>query len=473
MLLRDFDDFKGFVEQKEIIFCDFRFTDPCGKWHHITYNADQVSKNVFAHGAMFDGSSIAGWKEINNSDMIMKPDLSSAFVDPFASYPTLVIICDVIDPQDHKFYERDPRSTAKRAEQYLLQTSIADQAFFGPELEFFVFDSARFKVGMNECSFHLDSYEGPYNSNNLYNSDEPNLGHRPRVKGGYMPVPPIDDLHDLRSEMSLMLKQVGLTPVLHHHEVAPSQCELGFKYAGLLQSADNVQKCKYVVHNVANSFGKTATFMPKPIRGDNGSGMHVHQSLWKNGETLFAGKEYASLSKESLYYIGGIIKHAKAINAFTNPTTNSYKRLIPGYEAPVLLAYSACNRSASIRIPHVHTVQEKRIEVRFPDSTANPYYAFTAMMMAGLDGIQNKTHPGEAKDKNLYQLSSDELKEINTVSSSLKDSLHGLSQDRDFLKKGGVFTDDQIDSYIQLKMTEVEELEQTPHPVEFKLYYSS
>ena len=473
MFFNNFTDLKSFLEKEEILFCDFRFTDPRGKLHHITYNAEAVSANIFTHGVMFDGSSIAGWKEINNSDMIMKPDPSTAFLDPFTMHPTLIFFCDIIDPTDHQLYERDPRSTAKKAEKYLAKTGIADQAFFGPELEFFIFDSMRFKVEMNECSFAVDSYEGPYNSNNSYSQMEPNPGHRPGVKGGYMPVMPVDQLHDIRSEMSLKLKEVGLTPMIHHHEVAASQCELGFKYSSLLQSADNVQKCKYVVQNVANNFGKTATFMPKPVRGDNGSGMHVHQSLWQADKPLFSGSEYAELSETCLYYIGGIIKHAKAINAFTNPTTNSYKRLVPGYEAPVLLAYSSRNRSASIRVPHVHTMNEKRIEVRFPDPAANPYYAFAAMLMAGLDGIENKIHPGEAAEKNLYQLNEKELKEIETVSGSLQESLASLSADREFLKKDGVFTDDQIDSYIQLKMAEVAEVDQTPNPVEYKLYYSN
>lgn len=470
---KNFTDLSNFIKTEEISFCNFRFTDPRGKWHHMTYHIDQLAQEIFTHGIMFDGSSIAGWKEINNSDMIMRPDLSSAFVDPFSMHSTLVFICDIIDPEDHKLYERDPRSTAKKAEDYLNKTGLADQAFFGPELEFFVFDSVRFKVDMHECSFHIDSYEGPYNSGRQYDDMETNLGHRPSVKGGYMPVMPIDQLNDLRSEMCLILKDVGLTPLLHHHEVAPSQCELGFKYGTLIETADNVQKYKYVVHNVANNHNKTATFMPKPIRGDNGSGMHVHQSLWKDGAPLFAGDKYANLSENCLYYIGGIIKHAKAINAFTNPGTNSYKRLVPGYEAPVLLAYSSRNRSASIRIPHVHSSKEKRIEVRFPDPTANPYYAFAAMLMAGLDGIENKIHPGDATEKNLYQLSAKELEGISTVSTSLQESLASLSEDREFLKKGGVFTDDQIDSYIQLKLSEVAEVDQTPHPAEYKLYYSN
>ncbi|MEK6734335.1 MAG: type I glutamate--ammonia ligase [Pseudomonadota bacterium] len=472
MIFTNFNELKTFLEKEEVLFCDFRFTDPRGRWHHIAYNAENISQNMFIHGVMFDGSSIAGWKEINSSDMIIKPDLSSGFIDPFTTDSTIIFICDVIDPETHQLYERDPRSTAKKAELYLANSGIADKAFFGPELEFFIFDSVKYKIGMNECSFNIDYYEGDHNSNSSLEY-EANLGHRPGVKGGYMPVMPIDGLNDIRAKMSLTLKEVGLTPILHHHEVAPGQCELGFKYGRLLETADNVQKYKYVIHNVANQFGKSATFMPKPIRDDNGSGMHVHQSLWEKDRTLFAGNKYADLSETALYYIGGIIKHAKAINAFTNPTTNSYKRLVPGFEAPVLLAYSSRNRSASIRIPHVHISQEKRIEVRFPDPTANPYYAFSAMLLAGLDGIKNKIHPGDSNDKNLYQLSSQELENIQTVSGSLEESLNSLSNDREFLKQGNVFTDDQINAYIELKMNEIAEVKQTPHPVEYKLYYSS
>ena len=473
MLFKDLAGVQEFIASNEILFCNFRFTDQCGKCHHITYNASQISNNSFKYGIMFDGSSIASWKEINDSDMIMRPDISSACVDPFFEHPTLVFFCDIIDPASQKLYERDPRSTAKKAEEYLLTTGIADNAFFGPELEFFVFDSVRCKVDMHECSYSVDYYEGEHNSNNYYSDETPNLGHRLRAKGGYMPLAPMDSLHELRAEISLMLEKVGMVSVLHHHEVAPGQCELGFKFDTLIKTADNVQKYKYIVHNVADSFNKSATFMPKPIFGDNGSGMHVHQSLWAKDQPLFAGDKYAGLSEDCLYYIGGIIKHAKAINAFTNPTTNSYKRLVPGYEAPVLLAYSSRNRSASIRIPHVHTSNEKRIEVRFPDPTANPYYAFAAMLMAGLDGIKNKIHPKAAMEKNLYHLSEAELADVPSVSASLREALDNLSKDREFLKMGNVFTDDQIDSYIQLKLVEIAQVEQVPHPVEFKLYYSS
>jgi glutamine synthetase len=464
-------DISALIREHEIDFVDFRFTDPRGKSHHTTYMADQIDAQTLADGIPFDGSSIAGWKAINESDMILLPDLQSAYVDPFTAQPTLVLTCDVIEPNTGQSYGRDPRSTAKRAEAYLSYTGIGNKAFFGPELEFFVFDDVRFQVSMNETSVKIDSEEGPYNSTRTY--DAGNLGHRPSVKGGYFPVAPIDSLNDIRAEMLLMLRQVGLTPVIHHHEVAPSQCELGFEFSTLVTTADNVQKYKYVVHNVAHSFGKTATFMPKPIRGDNGSGMHVHQSLWKDDKPLFAGNGYADLSELCLYYIGGIIKHAKALNAFTNPSTNSYKRLIPGFEAPVLLAYSARNRSASIRIPYVPSPKGKRIEVRYPDPTANPYYAFAAMLMAGLDGIENKIHPGDAMDKNLYDLPPEELHNVPTVCGSLREALESLDQDRAFLKKGDVFNDDQIDAYIQLKMEDVFEWEHTPHPIEFLKYYSA
>jgi glutamine synthetase len=458
------------IKENEIEFVDFRFTDSKGKWHHTAYIANKVDETLLNSGIMFDGSSILGWKEINDSDMMLMPDLDNMFIDPFTSQATLVVTCDVVEPETGAAYIRDPRSTAKRAENYLAQTKIGDKAFFGPELEFFIFDDVRYKNTMNESFVKIDSEEAPHNSEREYAAG--NYAHRPQIKGGYFPVQPIDSLNDIRAEMLTTLKAVGLDPLLHHHEVAPSQCELGFVYDTLVATADNVQKYKYVVHNVAHSYGKTATFMPKPIKGDNGSGMHVHQSIWKGDVPLFAGNSYAGLSEECLYYIGGIIKHAKALNAFTNPSTNSYKRLVPGFEAPVILAYSSRNRSASIRIPYVKNASAKRIEVRFPDATANPYYAFAALLMAGLDGIQNKIHPGDAIDKNLYDLAPNELQNIGTVSTSLKESLQALDQDREFLKKGGVFNDDQIDAYIKLKSAEADEIDQTPHPLEFKLYYS-
>jgi glutamine synthetase len=458
------------IKDNEIQFVDFRFTDPKGKWQHTGYIASQVNESSFEDGIMFDGSSIAGWKSINESDMILMPDPKTAFIDPFSAQPTLVLFCDVIEPSTGQPYGRDPRSTAKRAEAFLQFTGVGDTAYFGPELEFFVFDDVRFKSSGNYSFHNLDSEELPINSDRQYQAG--NMGHRPPTKGGYFPVQPIDSAADLRAEMLTTLKNVGVEPILHHHEVAPAQHELGVMFSTLTGTADNVQKYKYVVHNVAASYGKSATFMPKPISGDNGSGMHTHQSLWKGGKPLFAGNGYADLSETCLYYIGGIIKHAKALNAFTNPSTNSYKRLIPGFEAPVLLAYSARNRSASIRIPYVASPKGKRIEVRFPDPTANPYYAFAAMLMAGLDGIEHKIHPGDAMDKNLYDLPPEELKQVPTVSGSLRDSLAALDADRSFLKKGDVFTDDLIDSYIDLKMQDVYKWEHTPQPIEFEMYYS-
>jgi glutamine synthetase len=432
--------------------------------------ATEVDEEILTDGIMFDGSSIGGWKAINESDMILQPQFETIIMDPFSSHATAIIICDVVEPATGRGYERDPRSTAKRGMAYLNYTGIGDTAYFGPELEFFMFDDVRFSAGMNGCMAEVDSKESSVKSDTIY--EEGNMGHRPKAGGGYFPVQPVDSSNDIRAEMLLTLKDVGISPLLHHHEVAPAQNELGFKFGTLLETADNAQKYKYVVHNVADEFGKSATFMPKPVAGDNGNGMHVHQSIWKDGKPLFAGNGYADLSETALFYIGGIIKHAKALNAFTNASTNSYKRLVPGFEAPVLLAYSARNRSASIRIPYTASPKGKRIECRFPDSTANPYFAFTAMLMAGLDGIENKIHPGDAMDKNLYDLPADELVGIPTVCGSLREALDALSEDRDFLKKGDVFTDDQIDAYIKLKMIDVEQLDMTPHPIEFLNYYS-
>lgn len=456
------------IKKHDVQFVDFRFTDVRGKWQHTTFIVDQVKDSTFVDGVMFDGSSIAGWKSINESDMILMPDTNTAFIDPFTAHPTLVLFCDIIEPSSGQSYGRDPRSTAKKAESYLKYSGIGDVAYFGPELEFFVFDDVRFDVGMFGCSYEVDGEELPKNTGKKY--DGGNLGHRPGIKGGYFPVAPVDSFQDMRSEMLLTLKQVGIVPMLHHHEVAPAQCELGFEFSNLVSTADNVQKYKYVLQNIAHSYGKTLTFMPKPIKGDNGSGMHVHQSVWKDGKPLFAGNGYADLSETCLYYIGGIIKHARAINAFSNSSTNSYKRLVPGYEAPTLLAYSSRNRSASIRIPYVASPKAKRIEARFPDSSGNPYYTFAALLMAGLDGIENKTHPGDAMDKNLYDLPPEELKDIPHVSKGLRESMEALDADRAFLKKGDVFTDEQIDAYIDLKMGEVTDWESSPHPIEFKHY---
>ena len=458
------------IEDIQAKFIDFRFTDTGGKNHHITYSCDCLDKDLIKNGVMFDGSSIKGWKGINESDMILMPDAETACEDPFSAYPTVIVYCDVLEPSTGKAYSRDPRTTAKKAEEYLKYSGVGDTAYFGPELEFFCFDDVKFGQTPTSCFYKLTSEEDPQMSSQDINGG--NTGHRPTTKGGYFPVSPIDSTADLRCEMIENLNAIGLTAELHHHEVAPSQNEIGFKFSTLVDTADNVQRYKYVVQNTAHAYGKSVTFMPKPVHNDNGTGMHTHQSIWKDGKPVFAGNGYADLSETCLYYIGGIIKHAKAINAFANASTNSYKRLVPGYEAPVLLAYSSRNRSASIRIPYVSSSKAKRIEVRFPDPTANPYLAFSAMLMAGLDGIENKIHPGEAMDKNLYDLPAEELKDVPAVASNLREALQALDKDRDFLKKGDVMTDDQIDAYISLKMEEIDAVEQSPHPAEFKLYYS-
>ena len=458
------------IKENDIRFVDLRFTDPRGKWQHLTQAVSTIDEESLVEGFMFDGSSIAGWKAINESDMCLKPDLSTATIDPFFAQATLVLVCDISEPTTGAAYNRDPRSTAKAAIEYMASQGIGDTAFFGPEAEFFVFDDVKFDVQMNRGYYEVDSSEGPYNTAREY--EEGNPGHRPGVKGGYFPVPPVDSEQDLRSEMLAVMEEMGVEVEKHHHEVAPSQHELGMKFGTRIETADSLQKYKYVVHQVAASYGKTATFMPKPVAGDNGSGMHVHQSIWKNNEPMFAGSEYADLSETCLHYIGGIIKHARAINAFSNSITNSYKRLVPGFEAPVLLAYSSRNRSASCRIPFVSNPKGKRVEVRFPDAASNPYLAFSAMLMAGLDGIKNKIHPGEPMDKDLYELPPEELKDIPTVCGSLREALAALDADRSFLTQGGVFDDDQIDAYIELKMEEVLAFEQTPHPIEFQMYYS-
>lgn len=459
------------IKEKEIKFVDFRFTDTKGKEQHVSVPAHTVDEDLFADGKMFDGSSISGWKGINESDMILLPDAASSVLDVFSDEPTLNLRCDVVEPATMQGYDRCPRSLAHRAQAYLAATGIADTAFFGPENEFFVFDSVTWGDDMQGAFYKVDSEEGAWNSGRVY--EDGNMGHRPTVKGGYFPVPPVDSLHDLRSAMCLALEDMGLVTEVHHHEVATAgQCEIGVKFNTLVRKADEVQIFKYVVHNVAHAYGKTATFMPKPLVNDNGNGMHVHQSLAKNGENLFAGDGYGGLSDTALYYIGGIVKHAKAINAFANPATNSYKRLVPGFEAPTILAYSARNRSASIRIPHVPNPRARRIEVRFPDSMSNPYFAFSAMLMAGLDGIVNKIHPGEAMDKDLYDLPPEEEKALKLVAFSLDEALDALDRDRGFLKAGDVFSDDLIDAYIDLKMENVTRLRMTTHPVEFDMYYS-
>jgi len=459
------------IKDDEVRFVDFRFTDTRGKDQHVTVPHHQVDADTFKDGKMFDGSSIAGWKGIQESDMILMPDESTAVMDPFFEEKTMIIRCDVVEPATGQGYERDPRSLAKRAEAYLKSSGIGDAAYFGPEPEFFVFDDVRWGQEMRGGFYEIDSDEGFWSSSKKMEGG--NIGHRPGVKGGYFPVPPVDSLQDLRSEMCLVLERMGVPTEVHHHEVATAgQCEIGTRFDTLIKRADSMQILKYVVHNVAHSFGKTVTFMPKPLLGDNGNGMHCHQSIFKGGQNLFAGDRYGGLSDTALHYIGGIIKHARAINAFTNASTNSYKRLVPGFEAPIMLAYSARNRSASIRIPWVSSPKARRIEVRFPDSTANPYFAFVSMMMAGLDGIKNKIDPGAPIDKDLYDLEPEEAKHIPTVCHSLDQALDYLDKDRDFLKAGGVFTDDTIDAYIDLKMQEVTRFRMTPHPCEFDMYYS-
>lgn len=460
----------NYIAEESIVFVDFRFTDYKGKWHHVSFHHSALDEEMLEDGVLFDGSSIAGWKAINESDMQLKPDYSTAVLDPFAAQKTVYVICDIVDPVTGQPYERDPRSTAKKAEAYLKSTGVADAAYVGAEAEFFVFDDVKTSIQPHKISFEISSVEGDSQADKEIEGG--NKGHRPGVKGGYFPVPPVDSANDLRAEMLSVMAEIGLPVDKHHHEVAAAQQELGFTFDRMLQTADNIQQYKYVVHNVADMYGKTATFMPKPIMGDNGSGMHTHFSLWKENTPLFAGTGYADLSDKALYFIGGIIKHARALNAFTNPTTNSYKRLVPGFEAPVLLAYSARNRSASCRIPFGSSPKSKRVEIRFPDTSANPYLAFAAMMMAGLDGIENKLSPGAPMDKNLYDLPPEELKNVPSVAVSLKEALDALDADRAFLKKGGVFTDDLIDSFLEIKCEEVREYDRTPHPLEFRMYYS-
>ncbi|MDQ1231441.1 type I glutamate--ammonia ligase [Sphingomonas sp. SORGH_AS_0879] len=458
------------IKDEEIEWVDLRFTDPKGKWQHLTMVASILGEDEFTDGLMFDGSSIEGWKAINESDMVLKPDLDAVYTDPFSATPMLIVFCDVVEPSTGELYARDPRSTAKRAEAFVKTTGIGDTVYVGPEAEFFMFDDVQFDTNYSSSYFKIDDIELPTNTGREYEGG--NLGHRPRAKGGYFPVAPVDSAVDIRGEMVTTMLEMGLPCDKHHHEVAAAQHELGLTFGTLTQTADRMQIYKYVVHQVAHAYGKTATFMPKPIKEDNGSGMHTHFSIWEGKTPLFAGNGYAGLSETCLYFIGGIIKHAKAINAFTNPTTNSYKRLVPGYEAPVLLAYSARNRSASCRIPYGTGPKSKRVEVRFPDALANPYLAYAALLMAGLDGIQNKIHPGEAMDKNLYDLPPAELAQVPTVAGSLREALDSLAADHDFLLKGDVFTKDQIESYIELKMSEVMRWEMTPSPVEYDMYYS-
>jgi glutamine synthetase len=459
------------IEEHSIRWVDMRFTDTHGKEHHVSIPASEVNDEFFEQGKMFDGSSITGWKGINDSDMVLLPDDASAVIDPFTEEPTLNISCSIVEPNTMQGYNRDPRSIAHRAEEHLKSTGIGDTVFMGPEPEFFVFDDVKWHDDISGSGFTINSEEAAWSSNKSF--DNGNMGHRPSVKGGYFPVPPVDSLHDLRAAMCSAMEQMGLDVEVHHHEVGTAgQCEIGVKFSTLMKKADEVQILKYCVHNVAHAYGKTATFMPKPLVGDNGSGMHVHMSIIKDGVNLFSGDGYAGLSETALYYIGGIIKHARALNAFTNASTNAYKRLVPGFEAPVMLAYSARNRSASIRIPHVPSPKARRVEVRFPDPSANPYLCFAALLMAGLDGIKNKIHPGDAMDKDLYDLPPEEAKDIPTVAPSLSAALEALDKDRAFLTAGNVFSDDMIDAYINLKQGEVDRLNMSVHPAEFELYYS-
>ncbi len=465
------ENIQKMIIDEEVKFVDLRFCDTAGKEQHVSMPVGMADEDFFEEGKMFDGSSIKGWKGINESDMVLMPDLDSAVMDPFMEHSTMIIRCDVVEPDTMEGYNRCPRSLAKRAEAYLQASGIADQAFFGPEPEFFVFDSVSFGTDMHSTFYNIDSEEGAWNTGAEY--EEGNHGHRPRVKGGYFPVPPVDSLHDLRSGICEILEKMGIDVEVHHHEVGTAgQCEIGTKFATLTRKADEMLMFKYATHNTAHAAGRTATFMPKPLVGDNGSGMHVHMSLFKGGENLFAGEEYGGLSTMALHYIGGIFKHARALNAFANASTNSYKRLVPGYEAPVMLAYSARNRSASCRIPHVGSPKARRIEVRFGDPAGNSYLMFAAFMMAGLDGIINKIDPGPAMDKDLYDLPAEEVKNIPTVCASLAQALEALDVDRDFLKAGGVFDDDLIDAYIELKMEEVTRFRMATHPVEFDMYYS-
>ena len=458
------------IKDNDVKYVDLRFTDPKGKWQHVTFDAGMVDEEMFADGTMFDGSSIAGWKAINESDMTLMPDPETACMDPFFAESTMSIVCDILEPASGEPYSRDPRGIAKKAEAFMKSTGVGDTIYIGPEAEFFVFDDVRFASDPYNTGFRLDAAELPTNGMTEYEGG--NMGHRIKQKAGYFPVPPLDSGQDMRGEMLAAMAGMGVTVEKHHHEVASAQHELGMKFDTLVRMGDQMQIYKYCIHNVAQAYGKSATFMPKPVYGDNGSGMHVHQSIWKDGKPVFAGNKYADLSQECLWYIGGVIKHAKAINAFTNPSTNSYKRLVPGFEAPVLLAYSARNRSASCRIPWTTSPKAKRVEVRFPDPMANPYLAFATLVMAGMDGILNKIDPGQAMDKDLYDLPPRELKKIPTVCGSLREALVSLDKDRGFLKAGGVFTDDFIDSFIELKMQEVIRFEHTPHPVEFDMYYS-
>ncbi len=464
-------DVVTFCKEKKIKYIDFKFMDSPGLWQHYTIPIKEFNEEIFSEGSGFDGSSIRGWKSIENSDMLVVPDPTTAMIDPFCELPTLSLICNVEDPITRERYNRDPRNIAKNAEEYLKQTGIGDTIFMGPEAEFFIFNEVKFDYSTNKGHFFIDSDEGIWNSGR---DENPNLGYKIRFKQGYFPVPPHDTLQNLRSEMSEVMIRCGLHIECQHHEVATAgQAEIDLRFNNLLKVADELMLYKYIIKNVAKANGRTVTFMPKPLYGDNGTGMHTHQSIWKNGKPLFAGDKYGGLSEMALYYIGGILKHAKSLNALTNPSTNSYKRLVPGYEAPVNLAYSSRNRSASIRIPqYSQSPKAKRVEVRFPDPSCNPYLAFSAMLMAGLDGIQNKIHPGEPMDKNIYDLPPEELQNIPSVCGSLDEALKELEKDHEYLLKGDVFTTDFIETWISYKKeNEIDAVNLRPHPYEFLLYF--
>ncbi len=460
------------IKENDVKWADLRFTDTHGKEQHVTIPASRIDEDFFTDGETFDGSSIAGWKGINDSDMLLMPQEDGFYMDPFTNDPTIIIRMMIVEPATMESYEKDPRGIAKKAEAYLKSTGVADSAFFGPEPEFFIFDDVRWGSDMSGSFVKINSDESAWESEAVVEGG--NLAHRPRVKGGYFPVPPVDTLHEVRADICAMAEAMGLKLEAHHHEVAAAgQCELAVAGNTLTAKADEVQILKYAVHNTCQALGKTATFMPKPIVGDNGTGMHINQSLSKDGKNIFAGDVYSGLSQEALWYLGGLMKHARALNAFCNPGTNSYKRLVPGFEAPTFIAYSGKNRSCSIRIPYAQSERSRRVELRFPDPTANPYLAFSACLMAGLDGIMNKIDPGEPAEKDLYDLEPEEEAEYDNLCASLEEALDALDKDREFLTAGGVFTDEAIDSYIELKMEEVTRLRATTHPIEFDMYYSA
>lgn len=458
-----------FIKDERVEYADIRFTDLPGLWHHVTIPIEELNEEAFENGVGFDGSSLRGWASIHESDMLLRPEANRFWMDPFISRKTICLIADVIDPLTKQDYPLDPRGAARRAEAYLRRTGIADVAYFGPEAEFFVFDKISYYADIDAAGYKIESDEAVWSSR-----ERTNGGYQIRHKEGYVPLPPLDRLHDFRSEVADYLRRVGINVECHHHEVATAgQCEVDFKYANLVKTADNVMLFKYTVKNLARQFGKTATFMPKPMFGDNGNGMHCHQSLWKNGEPLFAGEHYAGLSQTALYYVGGLLKHAPAIVAFAAPTTNSYRRLVPGFEAPVNLAYSRRNRSAAVRIPmYSSSPQAKRLEFRPPDPSCNPYLAFAAMLLAGLDGIRNQIDPGPPLDKDIYDLSPEELKEVPSLPGSLDEAITALEQDHEFLMAGDVFTEELIDRWIRYKRErEIDVVRMRPSPIEFTLYY--